>query len=443
MFKEATYGLNKVYSTLTQAGYECYLVGGAVRNFLCGDLDSSDFDIATDARPEEVIALFRRVIPTGIKHGTVTVFVRGERFEVTTYRLDGKYSDGRRPDQIHFVSGILEDLKRRDFTMNSVAYELGTKTFLDPNKGIEDINNKIIRAIGSPLQRFQEDGLRPLRAIRFVSQLGFSIEKETYQAICESVRITCMVSKERIISEFFRLIQGPQALRGLLLVRATGLLSKLVPEFDQSYLFISRKQEISFLRFLGEVLRRVGPTDLELRIAVIFALDVKYFMSLSSAWNPSDHSYETRVAQCLAVGRRYRFSNKTLKVVAHFVRWSSFPYGIGEWDDARVRIFVHDVGINNLDRLFILWQAVSCLDETKMNIVCEAHRRISNLLRQPGVALSIRDLAIDGEKLIESLNLREGRVVGQILNMLLERVLEDPSLNNEPALLDIAQNLLK
>ena len=145
MFKEATYGLNKVYSTLTQAGYECYLVGGAVRNFLCGDLDSSDFDIATDARPEEVITLFRRVIPTGIKHGTVTVFVRGERFEVTTYRLDGKYSDGRRPDQIHFVSGILEDLKRRDFTMNSVAYELGTKTFLDPNKGIEDINNKILR----------------------------------------------------------------------------------------------------------------------------------------------------------------------------------------------------------------------------------------------------------------------------------------------------------
>lgn len=443
MFKEATYGLNKVYSTLTQAGYECYLVGGAVRNFLCGDLDSSDFDIATDARPEEVITLFRRVIPTGIKHGTVTVFVRGERFEVTTYRLDGKYSDGRRPDQIHFVSGILEDLKRRDFTMNSVAYELGTKTFLDPNKGIEDINNKIIRAIGNPLQRFQEDGLRPLRAIRFVSQLGFSIERETYQAICQSVRITCMVSKERIVSEFFRLIQGPQALRALLLVRATGLLSKLVPEFDQSYLFISRKQEVSFLRFLGEVLRRVDPTDLELRIAVIFALDVKYFMSLSSVWNPSDHSYETRVAQCLTIGRRYRFSNKTLKTVSHLVRWSSFPYDINEWDDARVRVFVHDVGINDLDRLFVLWQAVSCLDEAKVNIVRAAHQRISALLHQPGVALSIRDLAIGGEKLMDNLNLREGRVVGQILNMLLERVLENPSLNNEPTLLDIAQNLLK
>ncbi len=443
MYREATYGLNKVYSTLTQAGYECYLVGGAVRNFLCGDIGSSDFDIATDARPEEVIALFRRVIPTGIKHGTVTVFVRGERFEVTTYRLDGKYSDGRRPDQIHFVSGILEDLKRRDFTMNSVAYELGSKTFLDPNKGIEDIKNKIIRAIGSPLQRFQEDGLRPLRAIRFVSQLGFSIERETYQAICESVRITCMVSKERIISEFFRLIQGPQALRALLLIRSTGLLSKLVPELDQSYLFLSRKQEISFLRFLGEVLRRIDPEDLELRIAAIFALDMKYFMALSSPWNPGDHSYEMRVAQCLAIGRRYRFSNKTLKTVTHFVRWSSFPYGIAEWDDARVRRFVHDVDIDYLDRLFVLWEAVSCQDEAKLAIVRSAHQRISDLLRQPGVALSVRDLAIDGERLIANLDLREGRVVGQVLNMLLERVLDDPTLNNEQSLLDIAQNLLK
>jgi tRNA nucleotidyltransferase (CCA-adding enzyme) len=177
--------LNKIASILHTKGFCCYLVGGAVRNQLLG-IEEKDYDLASDAYPEDIIRIFNKVIPTGIKHGTVTILFRGQSYEITTFRVDGKYSDGRRPDSIEFTSNIYEDLKRRDFTINSIAYDILKKKLIDPNNGLNDLKNKIIKAIGNPHERFQEDGLRPLRACRFAAQLNFKIEHETFYAIGKS-----------------------------------------------------------------------------------------------------------------------------------------------------------------------------------------------------------------------------------------------------------------
>ena len=160
------------------AGFQCHLVGGAVRDILLGR-PHTDFDIATDALPEQVMPLFRRVIPTGIKHGTVTVHFKGTTFEVTTFRTEADYGDGRRPDAVTFAPSITDDLARRDFTINAIAYDLLADRVADPHEGRRDLRSRIIRAIGDPAERFREDGLRPLRACRFAAQLGFTVDEAT------------------------------------------------------------------------------------------------------------------------------------------------------------------------------------------------------------------------------------------------------------------------
>src|SRR5271157_4062057 len=187
-------------SVFKAAGFQCHLVGGAVRDMLLGR-PHTDFDIATDALPPQVIPLFRRVIPTGIKHGTVTVHFKGTTFEVTTFRTEAAYGDGRRPDSVTFSPSIMDDLARRDFTINAIAYDLLTDRVADPHGGRQDLRNGIIRAIGNASDRFREDGLRPLRACRFAAQLGFTVEEATRQAIPGNLDVLAMVSAERVRDE--------------------------------------------------------------------------------------------------------------------------------------------------------------------------------------------------------------------------------------------------
>ena len=208
------------------------MVGGAVRDQLLG-LPAKDYDLCTDATPETVMSLFNKVIPTGIKHGTVTILFRKSPYEITTFRIDGEYSDGRRPDKIHYTDDLHEDLVRRDFTINSIAYDITNRKLIDPNGGQKDLKAKCIRAIGVPEERFNEDGLRSIRACRFASQLNFTVLPETISGIKHCLHNIPELSKERIYDEFIKIIQSSKPSISFELFRETGILPLIFPELDK------------------------------------------------------------------------------------------------------------------------------------------------------------------------------------------------------------------
>ena len=225
------YELQKMNSLFEAAGYEAYLVGGAVRDEIMGK-GAHDWDVATNARPEEVMKIFRRVIPTGIKHGTVTVHFMKKAIEVTTFRTESDYSDGRHPDKVEYAGRIEEDLSRRDFTMNAMAASLKDGAIVDPYGGQGDIKARVIRTVGVPHERFMEDGLRPVRAVRFASQLGFNIEQNTYDDIlnAETLANVARISAERFRDEFCKMLLSPVPSVGLQLLEQSGLLKIFIPE---------------------------------------------------------------------------------------------------------------------------------------------------------------------------------------------------------------------
>lgn len=263
-----------VVSSLQQAGHEAYLVGGCVRDSLLNK-NPKDYDVATSARPEQVIELFDRTVPTGIKHGTVTVMMDKLPVEVTTFRSEGKYTDGRRPDSIQFETDIVKDLSRRDFTINALAhdpcfgfnpsagivYDIAASIgVVDPFGGIGDIAAKTIRCVGDPMKRFGEDGLRCLRAVRFATVLNFSISNETYLAIRPSIEVFRQVSPERIKQEVDKILMSDRCSSGLELLSTTGLLEEIFDVDPTSYEMHRAFNRIDFTSF-----------DLQVRYAVVLA----------------------------------------------------------------------------------------------------------------------------------------------------------------------------
>src|SRR5512138_1577096 len=220
--------VEKVLRTLDAAGHRTWIVGGAVRDLLLGR-PRFDYDLATPATPEQVIGLFRKVVPTGIDHGTVTVVQDGEPIEVTTFRGEGAYVDGRRPERVTFHTDLEADLARRDFTMNALAWDPLAPEFRDPFGGRADMARKLVRAVGDPEARFGEDGLRAMRAVRFAAQLGYGLHPKTRAAIPDALDVVRKVSVERISDELARLLAAPHADRGLALMRTTGLLGAVLP----------------------------------------------------------------------------------------------------------------------------------------------------------------------------------------------------------------------
>jgi len=227
--------LKEIASIFTNNGKEIYLVGGAVRDMLLGK-KIHDWDLTTNALPEEVTEIIRRaggkVIPTGIKHGTVTVLYKNQSAEITTFRTESDYIDGRRPDKVSYAASIEEDLSRRDFTMNAIALRLPAGEIVDPFGGEKDIKAKIIRCVGNPLERFNEDGLRPMRAVRFASQLGFKIEKNTLDVIPGTLEICAKVSWERVRDEVDKILGSNKPSLGFHLMEKTGLLNLFIPELS-------------------------------------------------------------------------------------------------------------------------------------------------------------------------------------------------------------------
>lgn len=220
--------LLQIDSALKGAGFECYLVGGSVRDLVMGKIPK-EYDLTTNAEPKQVKKLFRTVIDTGIEHGTVTVVLDKINYEITTYRIDKDYTDGRRPDHVEFGTTLSEDLKRRDFTMNALAFDLQTGQLVDEHLGIRDIELKIIRTIGNPILRFTEDGLRPIRALRFASTLDFLIEPETKKAIHETKHITKKISLERFQDEVLKSFLGPHPSRMIQLLAEESIFQIFLP----------------------------------------------------------------------------------------------------------------------------------------------------------------------------------------------------------------------
>lgn len=448
--------LKKMNEIFVEHGYEAYLVGGAVRDVLRGK-EASDWDLATNAPPEQVAKIFRRVIPTGIAHGTVTVLFANHQIEVTTYRTEADYSDGRHPDSVQYAGTIEEDLSRRDFTMNAIAASLEDGTLSDPFDGQKDIKNKIIRTVGNPYHRFGEDGLRPIRAIRFATQLDFTISPETLVAIPASLEKTASISLERFRDEFIKILKSPEPSVGLELLEKTGILSLFIPELAACK-DVEQADCRGFHQF--DVLHHLfyacdgAPASKELVRLAALLHDIGKPRAKRAGQLPdgrptitfyNHEKYSEEMSQNLMT--RLKFSKAQTATVCHLVKNHMFHYE-SNWSDAAVRRFLYRVTPEALEDLFDLRMAdVYGMTRTppvlkegswSSNLI-ELKDRIQAVSAQQQV-LGLKDLAVNGKDLMEA-GIPSGKQLGKILQQLLETVLDDPSQNNKEQLLTIARNL--
>lgn len=452
------YELQKLNEIFSQNGFEAYLVGGAVRDVLLGK-EASDWDVTTNAKPDQVMKIFNKVIPTGIDHGTVTVHFMKKEIEVTTFRTESDYSDGRHPDKVEYTGKIEEDLGRRDFTMNAIAASLFDGKIVDPYGGQADIEKKIIRTVGNPSDRFMEDGLRPIRAIRFASKLNFSIEKYTYSEIFEKEihKKIQSVSVERFRDEFMKIMSSPIPSVGLKLLEQTGLMALLLPEvmdcrgciqkddrgyhqFDvmdhNIYACDGAPIEKPFIR-LAAFLHDVGKPAAKIQ-RTIDGLVINNFYN--------HEFYSSEITKKLMT--RMKFSNAEISYVTHLIQNHMFHYE-SNWTDSAVRRFIIKIGKENLNDLIDLRladmygkynQPVRLHDSQACKLLIELKDRVSALLEQDN-ALSLKDLKINGNDLI--LLGAKGRQIGIILNDLFQTVIDDPKMNTKEKLLEISKNLIE
>jgi tRNA nucleotidyltransferase/poly(A) polymerase len=434
--------LKEIAAVFTAAGKEVYLVGGAVRDHMLGR-DSADMDLATNARPEEVMQLFKRVIPTGIKHGTVTVRHKGVSVEVTTFRTESEYSDGRRPDEIQYASTIEEDLSRRDFTMNAAAIKLPEETLIDPFNGQQDIRRRLIRCVGNAAERFAEDGLRPMRAVRLAAQLGFNLEAETLAAIPGALSTTAKIAAERIRDELDKTFDSASPQTGLVIMEETGLLKLILPELDAC----RGIEQKGYHRYdvLDHSLLSCGYAarkgfSKEVRMAALFHdLGKPVVGKIGEDGIRTFYNHE-KVSVKLAEGimRRFRYSNAVIDKVTSLIAFHMFHYE-DVWKDSAVRRFVMRIGPSLLPELFDLRLADSAGTtgtEPDPAMLLPFKKRIESVLAGSS-ALSLKDLAVNGNDLMD-IGVKPGKHLGIILHDLLETVVDDPAQNSRKQLLEIA-----
>jgi tRNA nucleotidyltransferase/poly(A) polymerase len=431
-------------------GHETYLVGGAVRDALRG-MAAHDFDMAASADAALIRDMFRpvhgaQVIPTGIKHGTVTLLYQGLAIEITTFRTERDYTDGRRPDTVTKAASIEEDLARRDFTMNAVAVELPEgKRIVDPFDGRGDIKRRLIRAVGDARLRFAEDGLRPLRALRFAAQTGFTVDPALLNAIPGALAVVEKVSAERVRDEFEKTVTAGDPLAALRLWESTGLLRLLLPELAACR-GVEQKGRHAFdvLDHSFYALEYAAACDYAypVRLAALFHDIGKPVSAAKDQYGEwTFHQHERHSAGMTElVMRRLRYPNALTAEVAHLVREHMFHYE-DTWKDAAVRRFIVRAGEDALDNLFAL-RACDTYAASRIAPgpgLLPLRERIEKALAAHA-ALSLKDLAINGGDLLAA-GLRPGRSMGAILGELLQAVIEDPALNTRAKLLKIALDL--
>jgi tRNA nucleotidyltransferase (CCA-adding enzyme) len=438
-----------VCATLEEAGHEAWVVGGCVRDLLMGTRPK-DWDLATSAAPEMVQRLFRRTVPTGLKHGTVTVLARSSRrrdepdgplaVEVTTFRGEGSYSDGRRPDSVAFVKTIQEDLARRDFTMNAVAFRPAQQRLVDPFGGQEDLARRRIRAVGAAIERFREDGLRPVRAVRFAATLEFEVEPSTLSAIGETLDVARRVSAERLRDELLKLLAARRPSIALRLMQQTGLLDVLLPELVEGVGLTQNRSHAHDVFEHSLACVDAAPNEPVVRLGALLHDVAKPRCAAPKEGSPSEHTFYRHDAVGAELSdrilRRLRLSNQERERVVGLVGHHMFWYEPA-WTDATVRRFLRRVGPDNVADLFALRAAdivARGRGEDPEVELAELRRRIDGIVAA-SQALSVGDLAINGADVMRALGCRPGPMVGQVLQALLERVLEEPELNERERLL--------
>ena len=433
--------VRKIIGVLKERGYEAYAVGGCVRDSLLGR-EPDDWDITTSAKPQEIKALFRRTVDTGLQHGTVTVLMGHNGYEVTTYRLDGEYEDGRHPKEVAFTDNLVEDLKRRDFTINAMAYsEFGG--LVDVFDGAGDLRRGIIRCVGDARERFAEDALRILRAVRFCAQLGFSMEAQTMEAIRELSANLRLVSAERIQVELVKLLVSPHPgyLRQAWELGVTGV---ILPELDLA--MKTPQNNPHHIWSVGEhtlkALEEVR-ADKVLRLAILLH-DLGKPLVRTTDEDGIDHFYgHPQEGADLArdILKRLKFDNDTLCKVVSLVRYHGTR---PQPSEKNVRKHVNQVG----EALYPLLLEVQRADamaknpETRQKRLrqLEQIQEIYQGILERKECLSLKDLAVKGGDLIQD-GMEPGKEIGRVLNLLLEHVLEEPAHNTKEYLMEYSKTL--
>lgn len=434
--------LRTIASTLQSAGYRCWAVGGCVRDTalaLTGPrgpaaLTLADWDLATSAPPTETQRLFRRVIPTGLQHGTVTVVLGGQHFEVTTLRGERGHTDGRRPDEVFFVQEIEADLARRDFTVNAIAYDISQRTLHDPFYGLSDLLARRLRAVGDPGARFAEDGLRVLRCARFCATLGFEIEPHTAAAIRPSLGSFEKVAQERVQQEWFKALKAKEPGRFFAAAHEHGLLQVTAP-----WLFVEEKTLLP-ASLVPDALQRLTPTD-----ASLFPIYPLAFLVAAGSPRKASTADQLSAAEDSAaqMARRLKLSREHTQELQRYAQHHLLPDELlQEGDATAARRYLAQLGREHSGAVLALQRD---LGAAVPGLWTDAHARAQAQITAAaasGCALSLQDLAVNGRDLLE-VGVAKGPQLGMILHRLLDWVLDDPGQNERQLLLERAGRLLR
>lgn len=439
-----------ILNILHDNGYEAYAVGGCVRDALLGR-EPEDWDITTSAKPEQVKELFRRTVDTGLQHGTVTIMLDKDGFEVTTYRIDGVYEDGRHPTEVTFTGDLIEDLKRRDFTINAMAYSKETG-IVDAFDGIGDLERHVIKCVGDARERFSEDALRILRAVRFGAQLNFDIEENTKQAILEKAPTLSQISAERIRVELDKLLCSKHPER-LLVAKELGITKVVFPEFDT---MLATKQNHPHHQYdVG--IHSLKTVENVQKLAREASVDKKDFSVMT--WAAMLH--DVGKPQCLTVDekgithfynhpaegkelarkilRRLRFDNYTIDFVCHLIQYHDVQFSLKK---NKMRKWMNLIGTEKMPYLFLLIKGDKLAQslyqrEEKMEKLAAAQALYREIVEDKE-CVDLKMLAVNGGDLI-SIGFPKGKCMGEMLHSLLELVLEKPEQNTKENLLAIAK----
>ncbi len=426
----------KILDIIHEAGFEAYVVGGCVRDAILGR-EPGDWDITTNAAPMEVKKLFRRTIDTGIEHGTVTVMLGKEGYEVTTYRIDGKYEDGRHPSSVTFTRSLVEDMKRRDFTINAMAYN-DEEGLIDRFGGEKDLEEHIIRCVGEPRERFSEDALRIMRAVRFSAQLGFGIEEKTREAIKELAPTLEKISAERIQVELVKLITSDHPGR-ILDAYELGITKVILPEFDAC--MKTPQNNIHHDYNVGEHIvksvENIRP-DRVLRLTMLMH-DIAKPVTMTIDDDDVSHfkGHELQSAQmAAAIFRRLKFDRKTMDRACNLIRYHDdrFPA-----TPKSVRKAMNRVGVEEFPFLLEVRIADTLAQsdykkEENLKLI-EDTRKIYEEVLEKNECVGLNDLAVKGQDLIGA-GIKPGKQIGDVLKAMLADVIEEPSHNSREYLLE-------
>jgi tRNA nucleotidyltransferase (CCA-adding enzyme) len=436
--------VNIILNILDYYKYEGYIVGGCVRDSILGR-NPNDWDICTNCTPHRVMEIFSRfkVIPTGLKHGTVTVVIDDKHFEITTYRVEKEYIDGRRPKEVKFTSSLKADLKRRDFTINAMAYNL-QNGLIDYYGGIRDIADKKIKCVGDPFERFSEDYLRMLRAVRFCAQLDYNLDVQAFKAIKNLSKNIVNISSERVREELNKILLSDNPAKGLELLNETNLLKFIIPELQRCVDFEQKNpyhDKDVFMHTLC-VLENTEK-DLVLRLAALLH-DIGKPQCFSIDKRNIGHFYKHHLKGkdiTEDILKKLKYDNKTIESVKILVKEHMSKFN--NVTPKGVKRLINRVGAENIDRLFKL-QIADILgskpphDFSNIQNAKELCEKVLNE-KQP---MTIKDLDINGYDLIE-LGIPPGKEIGIILNKLLDIVLDNPILNKKEVLIEKAGKLYK